>query len=85
MDEEQEEAAYIRGKRAAWHEIATLAARNLNDPSQFLLAERREAVTALRRLCTEIGADDMFPDDLHMVDIIEKYLARGLDNLERQP
>lgn len=78
MDEEQEKAAYLRGMRSAWNEIATLAARELGDVAAFGAAERREAVTALRRLCTEIGADDTFPDNLHMVDIIEKYLARGL-------
>jgi predicted secreted protein len=44
-----------------------------------LIAEREMAIIALRRVCTDHGDSD-WDDDLNLSDIIEKHLARYLDD-----
>jgi predicted secreted protein len=41
------------------------------------IAEREQAVAALRELCAEHGDND-WPDNLHLADIIRKRLGRHL-------
>lgn len=66
----------------AWAGILRQACAELgaDDPAArqaAWLAERAETVTALRELCREYGDND-WPDTLHLVDVIDKHLARHL-------
>ena len=45
------------------------------------IIEREETVAMLRRICGEHGDND-WTDDLHLADVIEKHLARYIDNDE---
>jgi hypothetical protein len=38
------------------------------------MIEREEALIALRQKCLDAGKPSNFPDDLHLADIIQKYL-----------
>ena len=38
------------------------------------IIEREEALIALRQKCLDAGKPSNFPDDLHLADIINKYL-----------
>ena len=38
------------------------------------IIEREEALIALRQKCQDAGEPSNFPDDLHLADIIQKYL-----------
>lgn len=88
---EQEEAAYIQGARAAWRRILAEALRGLggySDPGDFtrerLIAEREEAISALRSLCREFGDND-WDEKLSLADVIEKHLGRHLHAPHRSP
>lgn len=80
--EDRIEAAYERGSKATWHHMLLTVLRELGrDTPEWnlarLLAEREEALKALRDVCKDHGDND-WPDDLHLADIIEKHLARHL-------
>lgn len=75
------EATWIRGNRAAWHRIMSLAAGELSGPEKKLaaaLAELEATRVALRAVCEEQG-DNEWDDDLHLADVVEKHLGRYLD------
>lgn len=42
------------------------------------ISEREAAIAMLRQVCERYGDND-WPDDLHLGDIIEKHLWRGLE------
>lgn len=75
--------AYLDGKRAAMIELLTIIARELRDDPVGQLAalktERLQAIQQLRDVCAEHGDND-WPDELHLADVIEKHLARHLDD-----
>ena len=82
-----EEQSYIQGKRAAWLFLLRMALVELHlqrdsGNADVLLAEAllelEETRGALRRACAEHGDND-WPDDLHLVDVIEKHLVRHLE------
>ncbi|WP_027578514.1 hypothetical protein [Bradyrhizobium sp. Ai1a-2] len=77
-----QERAYVEGSRAAWRKMLLEALTNLGgeerDNHDWLI-ERGKAIAALRRICAEHGDND-WPDDLSLVDIIEKHLARHLSD-----
>jgi hypothetical protein len=83
--DEQYEALWLRGNRAAWKRLLDIAIRELGYPADEdgaiplsaakLASEREAAIATLRRLCDDLGDND-WPDDLHLSDIIEKHLAR---------
>lgn len=80
---EAEEAAFAEGHRSAYRTLLAEIARELgHDTSEgklaALLAERMDAVRALRELCEEWGIANDWPDNLHLGDVIGKRLARGL-------
>ncbi len=93
VDEEEDvtERHWIEGNRAAWRSILQRAASELvgdgvakESPEirvAVLLAERDAARAVLRRLCENYGDND-WPDDLHLVDVIEKHLERHFDGPE---
>jgi hypothetical protein len=79
------EEGYNRGYLSAWSDILMTARKNvgartgtLDRDRDSLLAERARAIVALRKACLDIGADTDWPDDLHLVDIIEKKLMRDV-------
>jgi hypothetical protein len=75
-----EEAAYTEGQKAIWRNLIAQALRELGRDSpewtsHRWVVEREETVAALRRACRDQGDND-WPDDLHLVDVIEKHLLR---------
>ena len=79
---EQEEAAYMLGRKAVLREQLSAALRGLGvdeDISrEVLIDERAAAIATLREICEEHGDND-WPDDLHLVDILTKHLADYLE------
>lgn len=81
-DEPISERHWIRGNKAAWRAMILHAARELgyDDPlaqAAALVAERHDAIVALREVCEEFGANEWM-DSLHLADIISKNLHRQL-------
>jgi len=81
------EEDYTRGSRSAYRFMMLHCMQNLDvetEPEELekkvaqLLAEREEAIGALRDLCRDCG-DNEWSDDLHLADIIDKHLGRHLD------
>lgn len=69
------------GNRAAWRSILQQALRELGAEGhtvESLVAEREAAIAALRHLCDAWGDND-WDESLHLADIIEKHLARHLE------
>lgn len=78
-----DEKSWLLGNRAAYRAIILQCAGYLaqGDPlkkAAVLIAERAEAIAALRRVCADHGDND-WKDDLYLADIIEKHLGRNLD------
>ena len=75
------EQDYIEGLRRAWLSIFQQCLIELGEEvdSARCIMERQEAVAALRRVCSRFGDND-WEDDLYLSDIIDKHLARHLDN-----
>jgi hypothetical protein len=83
-----EEQAYMSGARMQLRKLLGFAIRELvsfdteTDPQLViarLLAEREDAVAALRRVCAGHGDND-WTVDLHLADVIEKHLERHLED-----
>lgn len=79
----KEEAAYERGERAgllrALQDVtAALGYTSKRGKEASLIAEREQAIAALRDICLVHGDND-WPANLHLADIIEKHLGRHLD------
>ncbi len=75
---EQEEAVYQLGSRAAWITMLRECLRHLGHEATAAahagwIIERAETIQALRQLCAEHGDND-WPDDLHLADVINKHL-----------
>jgi len=83
---EQDEAAWQDGNRAAWLAVLQTALTNLGYDDAAAgavawVAEREQAVRALRRACAEFGDND-WAAGLHLADVVEKHL---LNHLEADP
>jgi hypothetical protein len=81
---EAEELAYLRGQRATWSGLLQRCLRELGYDSPEAIAarwvvEREEAIAALRTVCAEHGDND-WDEKLHLADVIDKHLARHLDD-----
>ncbi len=77
----EEERAYNQGKRRVYLEVLNVCLRELNPDERLQaswLIERHGAIRQLRELCETWGDND-WPDSLDLADIIEKHLARYLD------
>ena len=77
-----EESAFEQGGRRAWLTMLEECLRHLGydgDEARHTawIAEREEAMQQLRGLCREFGDND-WPDDLSLVDIIDKHLGDHL-------
>lgn len=80
----REEAAYLRGERAAFTRMLNEAARGLgyDDPlaaSTRAISEMEGTRAALRSTCADHG-DNEWDDDLHLADVVEKHLRRYIDD-----
>lgn len=86
MTTDEQEEAWIEGRRAAWCQLLGLAVGELRDgvdvTAEALLAEREDVRRILRRICAEHGDND-WPDDLHLGDVLEKHLEPYLEADER--
>ena len=91
-EEDVTERHWIEGNRAAWRAMLQKAAGELVGDgvaresaevrAAALLVERDAVRASLRALCETHGDND-WPDDLHLVDVIEKHLACYLEQDER--
>jgi hypothetical protein len=71
------EADYLKGQKAAYASIIRECARNLSgeDLSAELMAvERAEVIIALRLMCEGFKIPNDWPDDMHLGDVILKYI-----------
>ena len=78
-----EDRQWTAGYRAAWTRILQEAVRALgyNSPEGSQagwIAEREGAIAALRSVCGDHD-DNEWSEDLHLADVIEKHLARHLE------
>ena len=88
-EHEKTEEAYLRGSDRAYLNIIAECRRQLGSIGKSALEdwsiERAEVVLKLREICSRFHASE-WPDDLHLVDVIEKYLMPAIeeqmDNLE---
>lgn len=79
------EAAWTRGHRAAWLSLLRTALSELGyegteAEAAKLAAEREATVATLREVCGRFGDND-WPDRLRLSDVIEKHLARRIEDL----
>ncbi len=77
------ERGFVAGMRAARVAALRHAAGELGymDPitsaAAFAIVHLEQVRACLRRLCSECGDND-WPDDLHLVDVIEKHLLPNM-------
>jgi hypothetical protein len=82
------EQGYIEGRNKAYRHTLLHIARELGifskeDPAVQLahaIDERARAIKALRGICEKLGCND-WSDDLDLGDIIEKHLARTIEDM----
>ena len=79
---ERDERSYEAGSRAAWAAMLSTCLERLGYDSPEAKAAtwasyEEEIRATLRRVCEDYGDND-WPDDLHLVDVIEKHLVRHL-------
>jgi hypothetical protein len=78
---EQEEAAYTLGSRAAWKMMLNTCLQMLGHDAPDvarLISEREETIALLRSECAEWGDND-WDSSLHLTDILSKHLFRHLE------
>ena len=80
-----DELSYIRGSNQALVGMLSFVLGELDFDETDMekkyyswIEERQAIVNQLRVLCDEYGDND-WPDDLHLGDVIEKHLARSLN------
>ncbi len=76
--EEEQDGDYLAGRRRAHLEHFETALRGLGREGpewteKRWVMEREATIILLRQICGELGDND-WPDDFHLVDIIEKHL-----------
>jgi hypothetical protein len=76
---EKRDEILTEGERIVWRSILRECLVNLGyegTEAQHTkwISEREAAVSALRRVCEDFGRND-WPPDLHLADVINKYLA----------
>ena len=77
---EQRDVDYMVGRNQAYRRMLGVILGELGEEERKLpamVAERVEAVNALRALCRDFGDNDWL-ENLHLADIIEKHLAKHL-------
>lgn len=91
LDEDERDRLREEGRAEVYRELLAEALRGLARPDlpgdveglrrrvAALELERASTVTALREVCEEHGDTD-WADDLYLPDVIERHLARHLDD-----
>jgi hypothetical protein len=80
MTEEKKEQQYISGSQRAWSLMLQTCLKNLGTTAKKgVPTERIDVILFLRDICEEFGDND-WPDNLHIVDIIDKHLLRHVLN-----
>jgi len=80
--DEAEESTWSRGRRSGLVSVLSHVVRELGyhggaATKERLIVEREQAIAVLREVCEEHGDND-WPDNLNLVDIIDKHLYRHL-------
>lgn len=80
------EQMYIRGRRAAMvsvlaHVLRDLGYEDTEATRAKWVIEREQTVVALRDVCRDFGDNDWSPE-LNLADVVEKHLARHLQDEE---
>jgi hypothetical protein len=88
-NDEAHEKGYIEGRRRTAinqlsHALRELLGVDLPEDQALitisrLTLERQEAIQTIRTACRYNDIADSFEDNIHLSDIIEKHLLRGLD------
>ena len=71
------EADYLKGQKSAYLSILRECARNVSDEdlsAELMAVERAEVVLALRSLCEDFEIPNDWPDDMHLGDVVLKYI-----------
>lgn len=72
-----DEKAYLAGRESAAREmmraVLGLMPRGLDRTAAAIAVELSETRASLRALCADLGDTD-WPEDLHLVDVIEKHV-----------
>ena len=79
--DEIKQDAYLDGSRRVWQQLVSLSLSHLDGQEKTrteLIAEREEALDALKHLCEEFDLPIEWERDLHLADIIEKHIYRSL-------
>lgn len=80
--EEIKEESYLLGQRALLlgqlKDILKQLGKREDTTKEDLIAEREEAVQALRSICEDHG-DNEWDENLHLADIINKHLGKHLE------
>lgn len=81
--EEIKEQSWVNGERSALKNQLGQALKGLMYDKEFtrekLIKEREEIIAALRDICNDFGDND-WDEELYLPDVIEKHLARHLNN-----
>jgi len=76
--QEVREESYLWGQKQLLVSQMREIIRQLGYPADMTIEkriiEREEALIALRQKCQDAGKPSNFPNDIHLADIIQKYL-----------
>lgn len=88
MMSEVRDEHWARGNRAAWVRMLETCIRELGieDPDvgqARWVSEREDTNAKLRELAEEYGLDSNWPEDLHLADVVEKWIWKRLPEPEK--
>ena len=77
-DDDNISKIYQSGQQSVWKDLLQLALRNLPEakPESYRM-ERLDTISWLRTRC-ELYGDNDWPDELHLIDILDKHLLDRL-------
>lgn len=83
MDEDEIDRHYTAGVRAAMrstlsHCLSEIGVDDVEAGKARWVIERLKIISALRSVCADFG-DNAWPDDADLAEVIEKHLARHLE------
>lgn len=82
----KDERMYAAGRRAAYMRIANEALRELDGmhlADMYWRLERADTVAMLREMLVPYGEEALaWPDDMHLADVLSKYLAPHLEDTD---
>lgn len=78
---DSEEEFYVRGRRSFARRVMAECAIELDGEERsraHLMVERSAAIESLRHLAKRFGLPTDWDDDLHMADVVDKWIERPL-------